>query len=67
MPRDISAEQLDRELQKRGFKPRGFCGYYLLPEPFLNTSVSILNAGPRRRDQLAYMINTFERLKVPEK
>ena len=43
-------------MRKSGLTPAGFMGYWNLPEPFSNVSVSRLNGGTRRRSQLAYLI-----------
>lgn len=51
--RDLTKAQFDAACERRGFKRTGFMGYY---EIGYNTSVSVLNAGRRRRDQLAYLI-----------
>ena len=49
----MSQAAFARECEKRGFRGHGVLGYYDVGH---NTSVSILNAGPRRRDRLAYLI-----------
>jgi hypothetical protein len=54
MSRDMSRAQFDRECAKRGFRPHGVLGYYDVGH---GTSVSVMNAGPRRRDRLAYLID----------
>lgn len=59
--RDLSLRQLNKALQKHGFSYTGFAGYWNLPEPFQNTSVSRYNAGLNRRRQLAYMLAEFDR------
>ena len=51
--RDMSKAEFDRACAKYGFKSRGFLGYYSIGG---GREVSVLNAGPRRRDQLAYLI-----------
>ena len=52
--KDMTKAQFRTACEKYGFKPQLFLGYYELPGT--NTQVSILNAGNRRRDQLAYLI-----------
>jgi len=59
--RDMSKAQFDQRTRELGFRTDGFMGYYRLPEPFSNCSVSIFNAGPSRRAQLAYLLREFER------
>lgn len=55
-PRDMTRPQFDAACERAGFKPAGFMGYYVLPLPGVGRhSVSIWNAGKRRRDQLAYL------------
>lgn len=53
MSRDMTQKQFDEALRKRGMKPYGFMGYVNIGG---NRKVSMLNAGPRRRDRLAYLI-----------
>ena len=53
-PRDLTMPQFAAACERAGFRPEGFMGYYRLPVP-THTCVSVLNAGPRRRDQLAYL------------
>lgn len=52
MCRDMTKSQFAAAARRAGFTPRGFMGYYALP---CGVEVSILNAGDRRRDQLAYL------------
>jgi hypothetical protein len=54
--RDLSAAQFAAQCTKLGFKPQGFLGYYDLGLPKAQVCVSVLNAGNRRRDQLAYLL-----------
>lgn len=54
MKRDLSRTQFVNRANKLGFKNEGFLGYWKLTDG--RTSVSILNAGSRRRDQLRYLI-----------
>jgi hypothetical protein len=54
--RDLTKAQFNRLIEKYGFKPAGFMGYYSLPEPHSATNVSAYNAGNRRRSQLAYLL-----------
>jgi hypothetical protein len=60
MSRDMSQAQFDRECEKRGFRRYGIVGlgYYDVGN---GTSVSVHNAGPRRRDRLAYLIEQAKR------
>ena len=55
--RDMSKAQFDAACKKRGFTPAGFMGYYNIGH---GTSVCKLNAGSRRRSQLAYLIREAE-------
>ena len=59
--RDMTKAQFDTAIQRWGFKPTGFMGYYNLPEPNSHVSVSKFNAGDNRRAQLAYLIQEAER------
>ncbi len=58
MARDMTKKQFDEACEKHGFKREGFLGYYKVTDTL---SASILNAGPRRRDQLAYLINARDK------
>jgi hypothetical protein len=51
--RDMTKAQFDSECRRRGFRSEGVLGYYRLPG---GVCVSVLNAGSRRRDWLAYLI-----------
>jgi len=53
MARDMSKRQFRAALKRHGIKPRGFLGYHDIGN---GTLVSALNAGSRRRDQLAYLL-----------
>ncbi len=55
MTRDLTRTQFVAALKRGGFGPEGIFGYVRLPEPYSHTTVSLLNAGTRRRDQLAYL------------
>jgi hypothetical protein len=57
MARDMTQKQFDEACQRHGFEPRGFMGYYRITK---RVSVSIRNAGPKRRDQLAYLLRMRE-------
>lgn len=59
MTRDLSKKQLDARLAKFGIVPPSipFMGYYDVPTNKGLIGVSALNAGARRRDQLAYLLN----------
>lgn len=59
--RDMSQSQFDEAVSRHGFKCEGFMGYYKLPAPFQNCSVSVLNAGDNRRARLAYLLKELER------
>jgi hypothetical protein len=60
MRRDLTDAQFRYRAAKLGFKPEGFLGYWrLASNP--NISVSIWNAGKRRRDQLRYLIACDQR------
>lgn len=52
--RDLTLAQFAAACERGGFRPEGFFGYYILPVPG-QVAVSILNAGPTRREQLAYL------------
>ncbi len=52
--RDLSKAQFDAKCKRLGFVPQKVLGYYKLANS--NTCVSVGNAGPRRRAQLAYLI-----------
>jgi hypothetical protein len=54
-PRDLTRAQFSVALKRSGFGPEGVFGYVRLPEPYSHISVSVLNAGGYRRDQLAYL------------
>ena len=51
----MTQREFDAAVERGGFKSQGVFGYYRLPVPGTHVSVSILNAGPRRRDQIAYL------------
>ena len=51
--RDITQDQFRAKCKEYGFTPIGFMGYYKVTE---SLNVSVLNAGPKRRSQLAYLI-----------
>lgn len=55
MTRDMTRAQFRAACERAGFKGPGLLGYCRLVPPYDNTHVSILNAGERRRDQLAYL------------
>ena len=52
--KDMTGAQFTDACKRRGFVPTGFGGYYRLGDT--GTSVSVLNAGPTCREQLAYLI-----------
>ena len=53
-PRDITEAQFRAACKRHGFKSMGFMGYFELG--LGGAMASAWNAGPRRRDQLAYLI-----------
>lgn len=59
--RDLTKAQYQRKLEKYGFKPSGFMGYYSLPAPYDSLNVCSLNAGDRLRDRLAYLLTEWEK------
>jgi hypothetical protein len=54
MRKDMTQAEFDTACERRSFVPQPFGGYYKLGES--TTRVSIYNAGPTRREQLAYLI-----------
>jgi hypothetical protein len=64
--RDMSQSQFDAACARRGFKRQGFFGYYDLNIPEQRVSVSILNAGTKRRAQLAYLIRQQDKHISPQ-
>lgn len=58
--RDFSQREFDERCRKHGFSPAGFAGYYVISES-PRRLVSVLNAGTRRRDQLAYLLRESRR------
>jgi hypothetical protein len=54
--RDMTQKQFDDACAELRFVTHGILGYYVLPSPKGTVCVSIRNAGKRRRDQLAYLI-----------
>lgn len=60
--RDMTKAQFDKELAKRGWTREGFLGYVRMPLPGGGAvNISRLNAGPRLRTQLAYLIAAYEK------
>ena len=59
--RDLSQAQFEAKCAKLGFKAQGFMGYYDLGIPGHSWHSSVLNAGPRRRRQLAYLLDERKR------
>jgi hypothetical protein len=59
--RDLTKRQFKAACERYGFRPGGFLGYYRITE---NTSVSVLNAGDRLRDRLAYLIAARDKAKI---
>lgn len=64
MSRDITQTQFDAACKRHGFKPRGVMGYYLMPDG--SSSASVWNAGPTRREQLAYLIQQWNKIQARE-
>ena len=56
--RDLTAAQFHARAVKLGFRPTGVFGYCNITE---TVSVSVWNAGERRRDQLAYLIREHKK------
>jgi len=56
--RDISQAEYERKLTEAGFASDGFMGYWHKN----GIGISEYNAGPRRRDQLAYIFQHYARL-----
>lgn len=66
MKRDLTQKQFEYRATKLGFKKGGWLGYWsLVSDPSIH--VSVWNAGPRRRDQLAYLIRCDDREFVKKK
>ncbi len=61
MRKDMTKAEFDAACKRRNFTPGGFMGYYHLPLDRGSVMVSILNAGPTRREQLAYLIDAQRR------
>lgn len=59
MERDISIKNFHAACKRHGFKPQHILGYYDIGQ---GACVSILNAGSRRRDQLAYLIREAKKV-----
>jgi len=57
--RDMSKAQFRAACERYGLVPQGFMGYYRLGATW--TCVSILNAAPTRRAQLAYLIRELRK------
>lgn len=53
--RDLTKAQFLAACEREGFTPNPFMGYFDLGIPGHTVSSSVWNAGPRRRDQLAYL------------
>jgi hypothetical protein len=58
--RDISEKQFRAALRSYGMTQQGFMGYVELGIPGHTVCVSHLNAGPRRRAKLAYLLSKRE-------
>ena len=61
MARDMSEKQFRKKLEAMGFENSYFMGYWRLPKPLNNVSVSGWNGGRSRREQLAYLIERYEK------
>ena len=61
MTRDLTKAQFDAACRRHEFRPAGFGGYYHIDNRMM---VSVLNAGRRYRDQLAYLIRQRDRFAV---
>ncbi len=60
--RDMTQAQFLAALKRHGWSEAGFMGYVNMPLPGGGSmNVSKLNAGSRRRDQLAYLLKARER------
>ena len=53
MSRDMTQKQFEAALKRNGIGPCKFMGYHKISK---HASVSVWNAGDKRRDQLAYLI-----------
>ena len=62
---DISIPQFNAACAREGFTTEGILGYFDLGIPGRRIHVSIFNAGPRRRDQLAYLMRERDRFSCP--
>lgn len=65
--RDITKRQFAEALRRHGMHWEGFMGYVNLGLPGRHTCVSVLNAGPNRRAQLAYLLREREKYEAEEK
>lgn len=64
MTRDLTAKQFAARLAHYGMKPTGFLGYVVVyehPGGKGRSCACAENAGPRRRDQLRYLLRERER------
>ena len=64
MTKDMSKAQFATACKRYGFKPTGFLGYFDVGIAGHNLHVCADNAGPRYRDQLAYLIQEREKWEV---
>lgn len=64
MKRDLSKAQFEHRARKAGFTPQGFLGYWKSAN---GISISVLNAGTRRRNWLPYLIRENNQLLQREK
>ena len=62
MSRDMSAAQFKAALKRNGMAPE-FAGYVKVATTANGSALSVYarNAGPRRRDQIAYLLREQER------
>jgi hypothetical protein len=59
---DLTAAQFAAACRQRGFRAKGFMGYFRLNIPGHPVEVSVWNCGSmRRRDHLAYLLEEQER------
>ena len=62
--RDLTLAQFLTAAQRHGWTPDGFAGYFTRVRGAGAVSVSVWNAGPYRRAQLAYLIAIGEQLEA---
>jgi hypothetical protein len=62
--RDMSEKQFREALRRYGMTPQAFMGYVELGIPGHTACASHLNAGPRRRAKLAYLLKEREKMEA---